>query len=622
MGSGLGGTKGPLKPAMTQRLMNQFGQQFARDQMLVFLLMNQCLRNGAAAAVAARVKCLPAAFRDFHDALAEPTMEAQLQAAIDNPNTPGARQLIRRLSKFLSVAGANVPFGPAQRDRSMAHLHAMCRTMGLPSVFLTVSFSDESHPLAIRLGGVGDKDAQLPATAEGLLEKLRAEQKDYTPGALNRVELKKRLANNPVAAARVFMRLTDALLEHLLGIRPAHRTKLTRSRVGTGVFGAIRGYVAVIEAQRRGSLHLHLVAWTAMEPALLQRAANRPDTHQLITRILDSQFTHAVSADAHLADLLRSTTNHRLPPPSWRCQPAAATTAPGNDTCTSMATQLQIHEHAATCHKGKSGGYGCRLARPQPTWETHAPLMVSLREFTANDAAAIQGAVRVADASTARLVTLSTMPDDAAAVGISSSKPQYVMQHSIPPPTPSEASNPIGTPDQRCLYLQMPKPATPPEAWQATPPCTPHQGSLLQVQRTRLLQLRGLQVNEATAAKHKLVSEAMESRNGSFVETSASVLAAIRANVTATLLGCSEQAKTASMYLVKVSTSHPQSHHATCQPAHTLLDFCSISPSPRLKPKPALPLCITRFDTCASTRRKPKTPALPRGPHSTSPHDA
>ena len=67
------------------------------------------------------------------------------------------------------------------------------------------------------------------------------------------------MAADPFASASFFHLIINAVLRHLLCIKsfgPDH--SLTRE---TGVLGRIEGYIGTVEAQGRGTLHLHMVLW-------------------------------------------------------------------------------------------------------------------------------------------------------------------------------------------------------------------------------------------------------------------------------------------------------------------------------------------------------------------------
>ncbi|KAJ7086380.1 hypothetical protein B0H15DRAFT_781967 [Mycena belliarum] len=74
------------------------------------------------------------------------------------------------------------------------------------------------------------------------------------------------LAANPIAGAEFFKLIVDQFIDIFLGFERACKR---------GVFGRVKHYYAVVEAQNRGSLHLHMVIWFegALSPKLIQEKA-------------------------------------------------------------------------------------------------------------------------------------------------------------------------------------------------------------------------------------------------------------------------------------------------------------------------------------------------------------
>jgi len=65
------------------------------------------------------------------------------------------------------------------------------------------------------------------------------------------------MAMDPFASAVFFNFIIRTTLETPMGIR----TLQCQIESGTGIFGVVNGYFGVIEAQGRGSLHVHMLLW-------------------------------------------------------------------------------------------------------------------------------------------------------------------------------------------------------------------------------------------------------------------------------------------------------------------------------------------------------------------------
>jgi len=71
-----------------------------------------------------------------------------------------------------------------------------------------------------------------------------------------------KIASNPYAAAHFFDFIIRAMLETLMGIC-IHGSQVTSE---LGILGRVTAYFGVVEAQGRGTLHLHMLMWLAGTP--------------------------------------------------------------------------------------------------------------------------------------------------------------------------------------------------------------------------------------------------------------------------------------------------------------------------------------------------------------------
>jgi hypothetical protein len=108
-----------------------------------------------------------------------------------------------------------------------------------PSIWLTINPADTRDPIAQVLSG---RDIDLDQF-DGL---------DEPPSSIA-------VASDPFASAAFFHLIVTTVLQCLLGIhgydngKPIQREK--------GIFGNIDAYIGTVEAQGRGTLHLHMVLW-------------------------------------------------------------------------------------------------------------------------------------------------------------------------------------------------------------------------------------------------------------------------------------------------------------------------------------------------------------------------
>lgn len=119
--------------------------------------------------------------------------------------------------------------------------------MGPPSVWITINPSDLHHPIAqVFAGEQIDLDAFL--STEGPDKDKRA----------------KNIAQDPWAASKFFHFIIDTILTTLF------RVKVTgghQVESGMGIFGRICAYFCTVEAQGRGTLHLHAMLYSQHTPS-------------------------------------------------------------------------------------------------------------------------------------------------------------------------------------------------------------------------------------------------------------------------------------------------------------------------------------------------------------------
>ena len=120
-----------------------------------------------------------------------------------------------------------------------------CLFLGGPSLWITINPADIHDPVAQVLAGEAIDLDQF----NNLLG----------PEASRRAEV---IASNPYAAAEYFDLIIRAVLEELFGIKK----KKGHVTSHTGILGGISSYFGMVEAQGRGTLHLHMLMWLIGTP--------------------------------------------------------------------------------------------------------------------------------------------------------------------------------------------------------------------------------------------------------------------------------------------------------------------------------------------------------------------
>ena len=83
----------------------------------------------------------------------------------------------------------------------------------------------------------------------------------------------KNVAKDPFASAFFFNFIIQTTLETLLGVRCSQHQVESQM----GIFGRVNAYFGVVEAQGRGSLHIHMLVW-------LKNAPNAEEMLELLTQ--------------------------------------------------------------------------------------------------------------------------------------------------------------------------------------------------------------------------------------------------------------------------------------------------------------------------------------------------
>ena len=173
------------------------------------------------------------------------------------------------------------------------------------------------------------------------------------------------VAHDPYAAAKYFVYLVDTILQELLGIRH------TESRVTSteGIFGLVSGYFGVVEAQGRGTLHLHLLVWLR----------NAPTPAQMLELLKSEQFRNRLcqfiraNIRAHVQGLDQSAVEKSVATKNVAYSRPPAPTSPTlieelSNLEATVARSTQVHTCSQhTCLKiSRTGVKHCKRRAPFP----------------------------------------------------------------------------------------------------------------------------------------------------------------------------------------------------------------------------------------------------------------
>lgn len=146
---------------------------------------------------------------------------------------------MRTLRHMLSSVRAKVMGTDESRRKLRAFVWGLCVKKGPPSIWLTINPSDTQDPIAQVLCG---EDIDLDHFCS----------LDQRPSAAL-------IASDPYAAATFFRLIIKAILHRLLGINASSSGHPIER--DTSILGKVEAHIGTVEAQGRGTLHLHMILW-------------------------------------------------------------------------------------------------------------------------------------------------------------------------------------------------------------------------------------------------------------------------------------------------------------------------------------------------------------------------
>ena len=159
--------------------------------------------------------------------------------AEERAHIPLSNDAIKSFRHVLSAVRSKVMGTDESRIKIRSLIWGMCMMKNPPSIWLTINPADTQDPIAQVLCG---QDIDLDHFA-----KL-----DERPSEVA-------ITSDPYASASFFHFMINAILRELLGITGYKRGQpIQREK---GILGTIEAYTGTVEAQGRGTLHLHMVLW-------------------------------------------------------------------------------------------------------------------------------------------------------------------------------------------------------------------------------------------------------------------------------------------------------------------------------------------------------------------------
>jgi hypothetical protein len=383
LGQGLA-TSGTVSDADIQHMLNYYDQRFSECIDFIFYLFNQKQRHAAVRGVSARVKSGERHMQEFEELVNHPDFAQRLANAEINPQSDDAKMLMTVLNRLLNIAGTSVPWSGVERRQTLSKLYSLVNYAGPYMYFVTISPSDAESAFVIRFsqrvgetksdgsGGNGNEEGD-EEDIEIKVPYLFYDTVDQNFSPILRQEM---LAGNPVAQAEYYKLLMENITTYLFGLPPSHCTKqslpIMQQRV-VGILGKLIAYIKVTEAQGRGSPHGHCLIITDVSPYMLRRVAADPDLINGLMQRIDSTIKAYWSNEVHETDTAAKEPTKTLIQMSCELCPQPGTEEFDERYCNVMK-RCNVHRHMATCHKGKTGEYQCRMGYPIHTFNGETQL--------------------------------------------------------------------------------------------------------------------------------------------------------------------------------------------------------------------------------------------------------
>ena len=283
-------------------------------------------------------------FRHYENAIQNLKPEDLAAAGVEEQaGKEFSHPVIRSLRRHLSSVRARVMGTDESRVKIRSRIWGMCMMKNPPSIWLTINPADTQDPIAQVLTG---REIDLD----------RFDALDEQPSAAA-------VASDPFASAGFFHLMVTAVLQCLLGIRAFHDGKsVQRER---GIFGLVDGYVGTVEAQGRGTLHLHMVLWLT----------GSVTSSQMKNLLLSEHFRNRVKDFIHAnikADIPGYIGSQVLTIPKQKNVAFSRPVDPRKDGYDihrlekekSMARTVQVHQCGIGCMKVSKTGLACKRRAP------------------------------------------------------------------------------------------------------------------------------------------------------------------------------------------------------------------------------------------------------------------
>jgi hypothetical protein len=220
-------------------------RRFRRDPHFPFQVFGVCQKRQVCRASVLQMK--KGSYFQHQNLLSTITAEDLTKASKEETRgVPFSNPAVRTLRSQLSAVKTKVQGSDESRISIRGKVWGTNLLHNPPSLWVTINTSDTHDPIAQVIAGA-DIDLDNFCNTAG-------------PDGIDRAT---NMASDPYASAKYFHFMIETIFEAIFGISKRRSGKIDRRE---GVFGTIKSYVGTVEAQGRGSLHLHLLLWLLGAP--------------------------------------------------------------------------------------------------------------------------------------------------------------------------------------------------------------------------------------------------------------------------------------------------------------------------------------------------------------------
>lgn len=263
---------------------------------------------------------------------------------------PFSNPVIRALRGELSALRSKVMGTDESRIRIRSQIKGMTVKKGPPSLWITLNPSDTGDPIAQVIAG----------------EEIDLDNFEKTSGP-NSDQRSMNISEDPYAAAKFFHFIIQVIIEELFGVKAGGQGHSIKRN--EGIFGEVAAYVGTVEAQGRGTLHLHIVVW--LSGALSSSEMKEALQSDKFRRKVSTYIATNIRADIHGANAAAVNRMPREKAVSYSrtCDPRKPLYEELADAAeTTLARAVQHHKcSAASCLVSKFGRVVCKRRAPFST---------------------------------------------------------------------------------------------------------------------------------------------------------------------------------------------------------------------------------------------------------------